>query len=400
MLEHEPATRGIRLVGHAAVRQALMDPRLDVVPAGGFSKRLEAGVRPGPQEFLSSWFSRQAPADHQATKRPLTAAYAQSRVAAFEGEIRRHAVQLAAELPDECELVRDFLSPLSLRSMACTLGLAPGHLELLEKVTTAIGKVLARPMFDAAARRAIETSMIVLERFMDSLFALESPPPSVRALQQIASDQERGGSWHAISTLAHVLCAGLHPTTAGAALAWIQHQSRPEVRQALRTGDLAMSDLVSETLRLCPPFPVAHRWAQQSFELHGQWIERGTHVCLDLEAANRDPAVFEEPEQVRRRRGEGHNLAFGHGPHHCVGAGLARIQVQVALETLQALEPPLVLAGPPAIGSTGGLGRLVEVQALRCRRAASTPHAARSLGGMESGSAARSREVEVGADVS
>ena len=303
-------------------------------------------------------------------------AYARSRIAEFESEIREHAAELAVGLGETCDLVQDFLAPFVLRSMAVTMGLPQGEMGLLEKVIRAIASVLARPVFDAEAARAIDTCMTVLRRFLDHMLRLDDPPPSVLALEAVAADEARGGVWNAVSALAHVLSAGLHPTTAGAALVWLQWQREPRIHEAVADGAMDMGDVVDEVLRLCPPFPAVHRWAQSELELEGQRLEEGDYVLVDLEAANRDPGVFDDPEVVKKRSNASGSLAFGHGAHRCMGSALARVQIEAALDRLLGLDRPLVLDGEPSITGRGDFGRLIEVRAVPCRRIAVAGRAA------------------------
>lgn len=76
-------------------------------------------------------------------------------------------------------------------------------------------------------------------------------------------------------------------------------------------------------------------------EIAGVTIRRGNAVLLTANAANRDPAVFPEPEDFRIDRAPRQHLAFGHGPHFCVGAGLARLELQEVFTALPARFPRL-----------------------------------------------------------
>lgn len=99
--------------------------------------------------------------------------------------------------------------------------------------------------------------------------------------------------------------------------------------------------LTEELLRIVTPTRYLGRHAAEDVDLSDEWgpghlIRKGQRVVLFLEAANRDPARFPDPHDLRCERQPNPHLAFGHGPHRCPGASIARLEVQVALETLLA----------------------------------------------------------------
>jgi cytochrome P450 len=105
---------------------------------------------------------------------------------------------------------------------------------------------------------------------------------------------------------------------------------------ALVRDDPALLDnAIEESVRLEPAAAVVDRYATRDLELGGASIAAGDLVTVSLAGANRDPAVFTDPDDfdVRRANVRQH-LAFAHGPHFCVGADLARLEVRTALQAL------------------------------------------------------------------
>ena len=89
---------------------------------------------------------------------------------------------------------------------------------------------------------------------------------------------------------------------------------------------------------------VVDRYATREIRLSGVGIRAGDQVTVSIAGANRDPAVFGEPDIFDvRRPNAGRHLAFAHGPHFCLGAHLARLEAQIAIETLLARLPRLRL---------------------------------------------------------
>uniref|UniRef100_UPI0005BC93F0 cytochrome P450 n=2 Tax=Protofrankia TaxID=2994361 RepID=UPI0005BC93F0 len=88
------------------------------------------------------------------------------------------------------------------------------------------------------------------------------------------------------------------------------------------------------------------RIATEDIELGGQLVRAGEALLVQLDSANRDEAVFDHPNELDFDRADNPHIAFGHGAHHCLGAPLARLELQVALGTLVRRLPGLRLAVP------------------------------------------------------
>lgn len=108
-----------------------------------------------------------------------------------------------------------------------------------------------------------------------------------------------------------------------------------------------IAEAVEELLRLVamPSAAAMPRYARTDLDIGGQHICRGEAVLVALSAANHDPARYPDPEHLDLNRPPRQHLAFGHGSHHCVGAALARVQLQETLRALTLNLPGLHLAG-------------------------------------------------------
>ena len=153
----------------------------------------------------------------------------------------------------------------------------------------------------------------------------------------------------AIDNIRNLLIAG-HETTvnliSSGVLALLQH---PEQLQRLRARPEgpAMKSAVEELLRFtCPVEHATERYAAEDLVLHGTRVRRGELVLAVLASANRDPAHFPRPDELDLAREPNRHLAFGYGIHFCLGAPLARMEGQIALELLLQRLPELRLAVP------------------------------------------------------
>ncbi|ANM10069.1 MULTISPECIES: cytochrome P450 [unclassified Rhizobium] len=136
------------------------------------------------------------------------------------------------------------------------------------------------------------------------------------------------------------------------------HQIGNSVRTILESGsnpatlfrDEATTErTVEETLRICAPVHIFQRWALEPAEIDGVSFQRGDKVSLILAAANLDPTKFSDPLTFRPDRSEAANLSFGAGIHFCIGAPLARLELNVVLPILFARLAGLKLAKTPVV---------------------------------------------------
>ena len=148
----------------------------------------------------------------------------------------------------------------------------------------------------------------------------------------------------AISNAAVLMFGGIE-TTEGMIANAVLHLLSSPAQLALVLGDPALVPVaVEESLRLEPAAAVVDRYATADTRLGGAAIRAGDQVTVSITGANRDPAVFADPDAFDvRRANAGRHLAFAHGPHFCLGAHLARLEAQVAVETLLARLPRLRL---------------------------------------------------------
>ncbi|MCV7319157.1 cytochrome P450 [Mycolicibacterium confluentis] len=151
-----------------------------------------------------------------------------------------------------------------------------------------------------------------------------------------------------VATCNLLLIAG-HETTvnliANAALAMLRN---PQLWAELRGSPELASAIVEETLRYDPPVQMTSRVAGEDMTIGDVSVPKGDLMMLLLAAAQRDPAQCENPDTFDPHRGAIRHLAFGLGPHFCLGAPLARLEATIALSTLTRRFPDARLAGEPS----------------------------------------------------
>jgi cytochrome P450 len=139
----------------------------------------------------------------------------------------------------------------------------------------------------------------------------------------------------AISNAAVLLFGGIETTEGMIANAMLHLLSSPGELELVRAGRGLIPAAIEESLRLEPAAAVVDRYATGDAQLSGTPIRAGDQVTVSIAGANRDPAVFSDPDRFDvRRPNAGRHLAFAHGPHFCLGAHLARLEARIAVETL------------------------------------------------------------------
>jgi len=144
---------------------------------------------------------------------------------------------------------------------------------------------------------------------------------------------------------ANLLLTAGHETTTNlignGTLAMLRH---PDQLEKLRADPSLLPAAIEEFLRFDAPVQFTHRVAKENVTIGDKLIRRGQFVYLILAAANRDPDRFADPDRLDITRKDNHHVAFGQGPHFCLGAPLARLEAQIAFAALLRQFPAFRLA--------------------------------------------------------
>jgi cytochrome P450 len=250
---------------------------------------------------------------------------------------------LCAELFDEMgeapsvDFVSALAQPLPIRSIVGLFGGRPEDVTLYKDVSFARLLFQGTPIPDAEVASRLDSLLAEYRAYLEQLWARLRDEPDAGLLSSLVLADESGDRlsddelFHACVVF---LSAGHETTTSllgNMILALLRYPDQFELLRADRT---LIRPAVEEALRWITPVQRIHRIAARDVEFGGQLIRKGELVVLLLAAANRDPERFPDPDRFRVDRPSGSNVAFGHGIHFCVGAGLARMEASFALETL------------------------------------------------------------------
>jgi cytochrome P450 len=327
---------------HAAVSTILRDRR--------FGR--EAIDPPAIPDHLAPFYAVEAhsmlelePPRHTRLRGLVLRAFTSRRIAALGPEISALCHDLARRLPDgPFDLLEAYCRPIPVIIIARLLGVPESMAPDLLRWSNAMVQ-----MYQARRSPADEkTAVTATTEFVDFLRAYverrRNDPRDDLITALIAAEQDgaRLSTDELITTCILLLNAGHEATV---------HSLGNGVKLCLETGARPGADpapLVEEILRYDPPLHLFTRWAYENMTLFGHDIRRGDQVGLLLASANRCDQAYAQGDQFLPARTDGPvNQSFGGGLHFCVGAPLARLELQIALPILFEQRPKLRLEAPP-----------------------------------------------------
>jgi cytochrome P450 len=204
-----------------------------------------------------------------------------------------------------------------------------------------------------------------VSEYMVQMQEIKRASPADDMLTELSGCVDRGeinqSEW--LRWMVLMMAAGFETTHTAIGQSMRMYLEDPEVCDATdRAVDAGMSDRVAdEYVRLISPPMQMARTATRDCKVGGQRISKGDVVVMYLIAANRDPEVFSEPDRFNPWRSENRTLAFGSGPHRCIGFHLARLEVQILWEELRSSGLRLRLNGAPKRGWSNFINQLNEL---------------------------------------
>ena len=246
------------------------------------------------------------------------------------------------EAKGEAEIIADFATPIPVIVICDLLGVPS---DMARQLLSWSHDMVA--MYQARRDRATEDqavkATVEFSDFMRGYIAKRRKDPREDLLSELIRAEQEGQklSEDELVTTAILLLNAGHEATVHA----IGNAVKTLLELGLRDG---ISDgHIEEALRYDAPLHLFTRYALEDIEYGGIKLRKGEEVGLMLGAANRDPVRFVEPDRFEPRRDPNPHVSFGAGIHFCVGAPLARLEMQVALSTLFRRLPKLALAETP-----------------------------------------------------
>lgn len=344
---HVSTTTGLAvwyLTRYADVQEALHHPglarELDRLPAdlAAPHRRREFD----PLAMLRRTMFHLDPPDHTRLRRLMAPAFGARTVAAIDRHLRSVVDGLVAALPGEGEIdvIEALALPLPVLVVAELIGFPVDDLALLRRWSDDI----CRSRDPVRVRRA----GLEFVAYVDDTITRGLTRPGDNLLSRLVRaerSEDRLSRTELVSGVFQLLLAGDETTVNLIGNTVLELLRHPQQLALLRRRPELIDSAVEEVMRFNGPVGHArHLYAVDDVEIGGRLVPRGDVVVPVLLAANRDPAVFAEPDLFDITRHPNRHLGFGHGIHFCLGAALGRLQARAAVGTLVRRFPQLTLA--------------------------------------------------------
>ncbi len=288
------------------------------------------------------------PPDHTRLRGLVNKAFTPARVETLRPRVTQIAHRLldAVNWRGEMDLLADFAEPLPVMVIAELLGVPEEGRPFLRPWSHAIVAMYELSPSTEDADRA-NRAVVEFSNYLKGLIDRRRTSPQDDLISALVEAEEEGNRLsedELIATCILMLNAGHEATVnaiANGMLAFFRH---PQQFDILKRSPDYLKTAVEEILRYDTPLQLFRRWVREDLEYRGKTFEKGTQLALLYAAANRDPHRFENPNHFDITRQDNPHLAFGAGIHYCVGAPLARLEMQIALQVLIERLPNLRLA--------------------------------------------------------
>jgi cytochrome P450 len=324
------------------IRAALVDPRLS-------ADTLPNSIRPSSEESTPVIFARIDDPEHHRLRRMMTSQFTFRRTEAMRPQIQELVDYYLNKMIDAgppADIVRDFALPVPSLVIALLLGVPPEDLELFQH-NTSVGLDV-----NSTDEQRVQ-GFAEMYGYIQELVARKAREPGDDLISRLVTDYVATGQLDhdTVAVNGVIMMQAGHETTANMiSLGTVALLEHPDVFERLGQTDdpVVIAHAVEELMRyLTIVHAQVDRIAIADLTIGGQLIRAGDRLLMNLPAGNWDSEFVDSPETFdvdRKTRG---HLGFGYGVHQCIGANLARVEMQVAFATLARRLPGLQLAVPP-----------------------------------------------------
>ncbi len=307
--------------------------------AAGFPPEAMRDLEVGYRFFYRQIQTFDAP-EHTIQRSLIAKAFTPKVIEDLRGLIQTRVDRLMGDMlsQGECDFVAQFAYPLPSLVIFDLLGVPEEHYPVLRASASAFSRFPAAIFSrDFSVLAEIAGNLANTESVLLNLLAERRRSPKADLISALVSVREGADalSDDDIVVLCNFLLFAGHETTANLLGGSVLHLLRERSHwNQLRDNRELLPNAVEELLRFISPVLSIARVLTEDFECRGTLMKKGDRIQLSVGAANHDPAQFLDPENLKLDRANPQSVAFGYGPHYCIGAGLARLEAQLALASL------------------------------------------------------------------
>lgn len=310
---------------------------------GAYIRRLPAEVveslRILPHHFQHPGLIHSDGAKHTALRRIVNPSFTPAALTPLASGIRREVIALlepAQRAGQPFDVVETLAKPLPVKVIAGLLGVSADALDRFPGWSVQLARFFTGPLPQPDIARDLDDALAEWREFVTDLLDRRAAEPQDDFISVVASAVEDGRMTRGdgIAIVVHALQAGHETSTNLMATTIHLLLAHPEQFELARSSPQWLEYAIEEVLRFEAPAVNGRRRATRAASLGGRPIQAGDTVVVNIAAAHRDPAQYPDPERfdITRRLTKADHMGFGRGPHFCLGASLARLEVPIAVD--------------------------------------------------------------------
>jgi len=350
---------------HADIASLLKDKRLGRTMLHILSREELGWPPPDPRmadyrRYQDNVFMDWEPPEHTRIRSIVSKVFTPKQVENLRGKLEATTHTLIDAAMDKygCNFVSEIAEPLPVIMIADLLGIPEEYRQHLRPWSAAIVK-----MYELGhSEEQMQAANMAAREFMECIGRLAEKRrayPQADLISGLVHSEEHGQKLsedELQATCIFLLNAGHEATVNGSSLGLLSLFRNPSqlelMKNAAREEDLAfLKTAVDELLRYETPLPMFERYVLEEMEVNGVALNQGSEVALLYISGNRDPLRFEHPDTLDLNRKDNPLLTFGLGTHYCLGAPLARLELQTLFKILFQRLPNLHMAGEPSFNT-------------------------------------------------
>ena len=291
------------------------------------------------------------PPDHTRLRSLVSKAFTPRAVRELHPRVQRIVDELLNDLDgkERFDLIESFAFPMPVTVIAEMLGVPAKDMERFKHWSNDVSLTIEPSLSDEQIRR-VEHASEQLYNYFEVIIEERRREPRddmITALLNAEDEGDKLSHEELLGTLVLLLVAGNETTRNLIGNGLRALLKNPEQLQRLRDNPDLLDSAINELLRYDSPVQLDGRLAHNDVEVAGHRIRAGQRVLCAIGAANRDPAVFKDPDNLDIGRDDRSHIAFGRGIHHCLGAPLALLEARAAFSTLLDRFPSITLVSEP-----------------------------------------------------